>query len=160
MQPCINLLHKIQILSTSPMKSSYTAAIIKMIFYLQGLKAILNHESASEQGIPSLWDQCMKWKYSQGLWGISIYSVCDPALGFSVQGMLPGLHSKSSDRQLGASFTTRTTHAGTQDGLSPGCWAVPRVLGTQSSSGTSAEGSTSTRCAPLGTKDTQSHLNE
>lgn len=82
-QPHINLQHAWTHSKASPMKSSYTAAIIKMIFYLQGLKAILNHEPASEQGTPSLWDKCMKWKYSQGLRWISIYSMSNPALQFS-----------------------------------------------------------------------------
>ena len=117
------MLEPIWILKASPMKSSYTAAIIKMIFYLQGLKAILNHEPTSEQGTPSLWDKCMKWKYSQGLWWVSIYSMYNPARQFSAQGMLPRLHAESCNRQLGALPTARTVRASTRDGLPPGCWA-------------------------------------
>lgn len=48
-------LEPIQILKAPSMKSSYTAAIIKMTFYIQGPKAILNHEPISERGTPSLW---------------------------------------------------------------------------------------------------------
>lgn len=113
-------LEPIRILKASPMKSSYTAAIIKMILYLQSLKAILNHEPTSEQGTPSLWDKCMKWKYSQGLRWISIFSMCNPALQLSAQGMLPPLHAESCNRQLRAVPPARTARASTRDGLSPG----------------------------------------
>lgn len=73
-------LEPIQILKAPSMKSSYTAAIIKMTFYIQGPKAILNHEPISERGTPSLWAEWGKWKCSQGLWWISIYLLCEPAL--------------------------------------------------------------------------------
>lgn len=95
-------LEPIRILKASPMKSSYTAAIIKMIFYLQGPKAMLNHEPVSEQGTPSLWAKCMKWKYSQGLGWISIYPLCDPALQSSALWTLPPGRAGGCSGQLGA----------------------------------------------------------
>lgn len=94
-------LEPIRILKASPMKSSYTAAIIKMIFYLQGPKAMLNHEPVSEQGTPSLRAKCMKWKYSQGLGWISIYPPCDPALQFSAPWTLPPGRAGGCSGQLG-----------------------------------------------------------
>lgn len=134
------------ILKASPTKSSYSSAIIKTIVYSRGPKATLNHEPVSEQGTPSLGDKRMKWKYSQGLRWISIHSRCDPALQGSAQGMLHGCAPKAA--------TGSSVHCPQPAPQAPG-GAVPRVLGTQGSSGTTAECSTSTTCALLGTEDTQ-----
>lgn len=136
------------ILKASPTKSWYTAAIIKKIVYSRGPKATLNHKLVSERGTPSLGDKCVKWKYRQGLQWISIYLRCDPALQGSAQGTLHGCTPEAA--------TGSSVHCPQPALQAPAPrGAVPRVLGTQGSSGTTAECSTSTTCALLGTEDTQ-----
>lgn len=113
--PALNscMLGPIWIVKASPMKSSYTAAIVKVILYLKGLKAIFYHEPTSEQGTPPLWSKCEMETQPKPLVDAHLF-VCNPALQLPAQGMLPYLHTKSCNRQFSAL---------PWPGAAPRCWA-------------------------------------